>query len=237
MKVLVNGGLNLSELDGWWAEAYSPNVGWAIGDGREHGEDPSWDAKEAEDLYALLEREIIPEFYDRDGAGIPQKWVNRIRESMARLTPVFSANRTVREYTENFYLPAAAGYADRSAEGGKLGQDLLAWQANLAKHWEAVRFGPLKVELQNNANRFEIPVYLGEMDPDAVRVELFAAGENGADPEHQPMNRGAILADGGFVYSACAPTTRDAHDFTPRVVPYHAGASVPLEADEILWQK
>ena len=72
MKVLVNGGLNLSELDGWWAEAYSPEVGWAIGDGREHGSDPSWDASEADTLYGLLEREIIPEFYSRDDRGIPR---------------------------------------------------------------------------------------------------------------------------------------------------------------------
>ena len=66
MKVLVNGGLNLSELDGWWAEAYSPEVGWAIGDGKEHGEDPAWDAQEAETVYTLLESEVIPEFYEHE---------------------------------------------------------------------------------------------------------------------------------------------------------------------------
>ena len=75
MKVLVNGGLNLSELDGWWAEAYSPEVGWAIGDGQEHGDDPSWDAAEAEALYGLLEREVVPEFYTRNEKGIPVGWV------------------------------------------------------------------------------------------------------------------------------------------------------------------
>jgi starch phosphorylase len=237
MKVLVNGGLNVSELDGWWAEAYSPDVGWAIGDGNEHGEDPSWDAKEAVDLYNLLEREIVPEFYDRDDTGLPKKWVTRMRESMARLTPVFSANRTVCEYTEKFYLPAAGAYADRAAGGGKLGQDLLVWQANLTKHWQAVRFGSLRAEFQNNCIRFEVPVYFGGLDPDAVQVELFAAGRNGADSESKLMDRGATLADGGHVYTACVPTKRDAYDFTPRVVPFHAGASVPLEADQILWQK
>ncbi len=71
MKVLVNGGLNLSELDGWWAEAYSPEVGWAIGDGQEHGDDPAWDAQEADALYTLLEAEVIPEFYERDDSGMP----------------------------------------------------------------------------------------------------------------------------------------------------------------------
>ena len=97
-KVVLNGGLNLSVLDGWWAEAYAPDVGWAIGDGREHGEDPAWDAAEAEALYVLLEEHIIPEFYERNDAGIPAKWVARVRESMARLTPEYSAHRAVRQY-------------------------------------------------------------------------------------------------------------------------------------------
>ena len=106
MKVLVNGGINLSELDGWWAEAYTPEMGWALGDGQEHGDDPAWDAAEAEALYDLLEREVIPEFYARDEQGIPTAWVARMRNSMASLTPRFSADRAVREYTEQHYLQA-----------------------------------------------------------------------------------------------------------------------------------
>ncbi len=105
MKVLVNGGLNLSELDGWWAEAYTPEVGWALGDGKEHGDDPAWDAVEAEELYNLLEQEVIPEFYTTDEQGIPETWVARMRESMSRLTPQFSASRAVCEYTDQHYLP------------------------------------------------------------------------------------------------------------------------------------
>jgi glycogen phosphorylase len=98
MKVLVDGGLNLSELDGWWAEAYSPEVGWAIGDGQEHEDnDAGWDAAEAEQLYRLLEEQIVPSFYDQDDTGIPQRWVGKMRQSMARLTPRFSANRAIRE--------------------------------------------------------------------------------------------------------------------------------------------
>ena len=118
MKVLVNGGLNLSELDGWWAEAYSPEVGWAIGDGREHGDDPAWDAADAESLYAVLEKEVIPEFYSRDEHGIPRGWVARMRESMARLTPTFSTNRAVRQYTEEHYLSAAAAFRQRAENRG-----------------------------------------------------------------------------------------------------------------------
>jgi starch phosphorylase len=167
------------------------------------------------------------------GQAVPRKWVARMRESMAQLTPVFSANRTVREYTENL-----AAYADRAADKGKLGQDLVAWQARIATQWQEVRFGSLKVESQNSCIRFEVPVYFGGLDPDAVRVELFAAGQIGAEPACKPMDRGTILSDGGHVYSTCTPpATRNANEFTPRRVPYHAGASVTLEAKEILWQK
>lgn len=86
MKVLVNGGLNLSKMDGWWAEAYRPDVGWALGDGQEHGDDPEWDAAEADALYERVEQEVIPEFYARDAHNRPVAWLTRIRESMARLT-------------------------------------------------------------------------------------------------------------------------------------------------------
>ncbi len=141
MKVLVNGGINLSELDGWWAEAYVPDLGWALGDGQEHGDDPAWDAAEAEVLYERLEREVIPEFYARDAQGIPTAWVARMRESMARLTPRFSANRTVREYTEQHYLPAAAAYHLRGAKKGAIGRQMLDWRHSLEQKWAALRFG------------------------------------------------------------------------------------------------
>ena len=115
MKVLVNGGINLSVLDGWWAEAYAPDVGWALGDGQEHGDDLAWDARDAEALYDLLEHEVIPEFYTRDEQGVPTAWVTRMRESMARLTPRFSTNRAVCEYTEQHYLSMAKSYLARAA--------------------------------------------------------------------------------------------------------------------------
>ena len=140
MKVLVNGGINLSELDGWWAEAYTPEVGWALGDGQEHGDDPAWDAAEAEALYELLEREVIPEFYARDENGIPTAWVERMRESMARLTPRFSADRAVREYTEQHYLPAAAAYRERAANKGATGRQMVDWRHNLEQKWAQAAF-------------------------------------------------------------------------------------------------
>ncbi len=170
MKVLVNGGINLSELDGWWAEAYTPEVGWALGDGQEHGDDPAWDAVEADALYDLLEREVIPEFYTRDKKGIPTAWVARMRESMARLTPQFSANRTVREYTEQHYLPAASAYRERAADRGAMGVQLVNWQRAMEQHWSNLRFGEMKVMTDGEKHVFEVQVYLSGLDPNTVRV-------------------------------------------------------------------
>jgi starch phosphorylase len=239
MKVLVNGGLNLSELDGWWAEAYSPEVGWAIGDGREHGDDPSWDAAEAESLYAVLEREVIPEFYARDEHGIPRAWVARMRESMARLTPAFSTNRVVRQYTEEHYLPAAAAFRQRAENRGSMGADIVAWQAELAKHWSALRFGPATVEQQGEQYLFNVQVVLDEIDPDSVGVELYADAQKDGGPIRQAMTRGERVAGatGAFTYSASVPTGRPVADYTPRLVPWHEGALVPLETPFILWHE
>src|SRR6266498_1109557 len=174
MKVLVNGGLNLSELDGWWAEAYTPEVGWSLGDGQEHDDDPSWDAAEAQALYDLLEREVIPEFYSRNEDGIPTAWVARMRESMARLTPRFSANRTVREYTEGYYLSAAAAYRARAAAKSAVGRQVVDRQHALEQKWATLRFGEVKVETAGEQHVFEVQAYLGDVDPDSVRVELYA---------------------------------------------------------------
>ncbi len=189
MKVLVNGGINLSELDGWWAEAYTPEVGWALGDGQEHGDDPAWDAVEADALYDLLEREVIPEFYTRDKSGIPTAWVKRMRESMARLTPRFSANRAVREYTEQHYLPAAAAYRERAANKGAVGRQMVDWQQAVDRKWGSLRFGDVRVETNADHHVFEVEIFLNDLDPNAVRVELYADGINGGDPVRQEMKR------------------------------------------------
>jgi starch phosphorylase len=238
MKVLVNGGINLSELDGWWAEAYTPEVGWALGDGQEHGDDPAWDAVEAYALYDLLEREVIPEFYARDESGIATAWVKRMRESMARLTPRFSANRTVREYTEQHYLPAAAAYRERAADKGAVGAQVVNWQHTLEQKWATLRFGELKVVSDEGRHVFEVEVYLGSLDPNSVRIELYADGVNSGEPERQEMTRGQPLTDANdSIYSAQLSATRPATDYTARLIPQHDGVAVPLEAIQILWQR
>jgi starch phosphorylase len=239
MKVLVNGGLNLSELDGWWAEAYTPDVGWALGDGQEHDDAPACDAIDAEALYSLLEQEVVPAFYTRDEQGIPKAWVTRMRESMARLTPRFSTNRTVGEYTDRFYLPGAASYLKRAADAGKIAEAITKWRHSLDQNWAAIRFGEVKVETDGDRHVFEVHVYLDGLDPDAVCVELYADCAADRTPMRQAMQRARQLAGavGGCVYRGEVSAARSAGDYTARVIPYCAGVAVPLEAARILWQR
>ena len=239
MKVLVNGGLNLSELDGWWAEAYTPEVGWALGDGLEHGDDPAWDAAEAVTLYERLEQEVIPEFYNRNQQGIPIAWVARMQESMARLTPHYSANRTVREYVERYYIPAAAAYRERAARQGEAGVQMVQWQRALGNNWAHVRFGDVTVETDSQWHRFEAQVYLNGIDPESVHVELYAEASNSGNPVRLEMYRIRQLAgaEHGYVYDVQTPATRPSGDFTARIVPHHPGVAIPLEDAHIFWQR
>ncbi len=238
MKVLVNGGLNLSELDGWWAEAYTPDVGWAIGDGREHDDDPAWDDAEAEQLYSLLEQQVVPEFYNRNESGVPLAWTRRMRESMARLTPAFSATRAVQEYTGKYYAPSAAAYRRRSTDGNAFAESLLVWRRQLSEFWPRLRFDSLNVETDAKGHRFQVQLYLDELPPDAVQVQLYAEALDGAEPVHHTMQRGEQLVGvNAWQYSVVLPGDRPATDYTPRVVPYHPEATVPLESAEILWYR
>jgi starch phosphorylase len=210
-----------------------------LGDGQEHGDDAAWDATEAEALYDRLEREVIPEFYTRDEQGIPTAWVARMRESMARLTPRFSASRAVREYTEQHYLPAASAYRGRAAAKGAVGRNMVNWQHLVEQNWAVLRFGEVKAVTVGEQHVFDVQVYLAGLDPKDVRVELYADGINGGAPVRQEMQRVRQLADasGGYGYSAAVSAARPAGDYTARVMPRCDGVAIPLEDARILWQR
>ena len=239
MKVLVNGGLNLSELDGWWAEAYRPEVGWAIGDGREHGEDPAWDAQEAGQLYRLLEQAVIPVFYERGPDGIPRAWVQRMRASMAELTPQFSTNRMIREYVERLYLPAVQAYRDRTADRADKAVLICQRRKALEEHWTQMGFGELEIQQNGGHLTFTVPVFMPGLEPDAIRVQLFAEPREGEEPAIHPMIRGESVSDPatGYSYSARIPVQRPADDFTPRIIPASGSTLLPIEANLILWYR
>jgi len=238
MKVLANGGLNASTLDGWWAEAYRDGVGWSIGRGLECGASDSDDA-DAASLYDALEREIVPEFYERDALGAPRRWLARMRTSMADLAPRFSANRMVREYVDGIYVPAARLVHQREDGGGGLAKELSAWQARLARDWRSIHFGQLEVVESAGQWSISVPVYLGPLDPSDVAVELYADPVGVAPPERLTMDAIGSLpgAVHGILYQARVSMDRPASDYTPRVIPRHDGVRVPIEMALIAWYR
>jgi glycogen phosphorylase len=234
MKVLVNGGLNVSELDGWWAEAYTPQLGWALGDGQKHDNDPGWDAAEAEDLYAILENDVIPAFYERNAAGLPSAWLAKIRESMTTLTAQFSANRAVRQYTTDYYLRAAEEFQSRQANQCSLGIQMANWRQDLAQAWPNLCFGEIQVTTNDGYHYFQVEVGLDKIAPEHVRVELYADLPDGGVWREEMVQK-EKLPGNSYIYQVQVSADRPVHDFTPRLIPNFPGVAVPLELPLILW--
>ena len=236
MKVLVNGGLNLSELDGWWAEAYTPEVGWGVNGGAEIG-GPADDEREAELLYRLLEEEVVPEFYRRDASGLPRQWIARLRASMTQLTPQFSTNRMLLEYVREHYVPAAADYAQRCADDAAVAKSLWQWERQIRHRWHEVHAGKLEVAQAADGWTFSLPVYLGDLPADSVAAQLYAEAAADQPAARVPMQPTGPVpgAINGVMFRADVSTSRPAADFTARLVPAHPHARVPLETNRILW--
>lgn len=233
MKVLVNGGLNLSKLDGWWAEAYQPDYGWAI-----DGEDSN-DEEDAETLYRLLEQEVVPCFYSRDENGISRAWVQRMRASMAQLAPQFSSNRMMLEYLDTFYAPAITAYRQRRTQGAALARDLQAWEHTLAEHWHEVHFGMSETRKDGQSRYLEVTFYPGDIPLDYLRVELYVPADAHHEATCMPMQwLGPVPeADRGHLFTAAIPDGREAADCTPRARAWHDQAFLPAESSWIAWQR
>lgn len=184
MKAVVNGVLNVSVPDGWWAEGYSPEVGWSIGSG-EHYDDPEeQDAIECDALFSLLEQEVIPLFYTRDANGVPREWVSRMRASMARLGADFNSHRMVQEYAEWGYLPAHRNGTRLARDGHAEARELAAWKAATEAAWPNIT---VRSSVTGNGERnvgesiaVQIDVGLAGLTPGDIAVEV-AAGPPGPD--------------------------------------------------------
>jgi glycogen phosphorylase len=238
MKVLVNGGLNCSILDGWWDEAYQADVGWAIGDGR-GGDAAAVDERDAASLYDTLEQRIIPEFYDRDADGLPRAWLARIRRSMSTLTPAFGSTRMVREYVEKAYLPMAKVQRARWADDCALAKALCDWSDRLERHWSSLRAGEPTVVGADGRWRFSVPVFGGDVPLAAVRVELFADEGPDIPAEVITLHQEHAIPGtaNGHIYAGEVEAGRPAQDYSVRIVPYHPAAHVPAELSLIAWQR
>jgi len=232
MKVLVNGGLNLSSLDGWWAEAYAPDVGWAIG-----SDASTDDGADAEMLYRQLEQEVIPEFYDRDATGVARRWVARIRASMTRLAPQFSSNRMLVEYVQDVYKPAARLFRERAASGGALAVTLAEWDHLVRQRWREIHIADFDATRNGDIWTFRMHMYLGDMPVGAIEPQIYAEPTAKDEPVVVAMQRLAAIpgAVNAHVYTCAVATERPASDFTPRLVPHHPHALWPLELPLVYW--
>lgn len=234
MKVLVNGGLNLSTLDGWWAEAYQPQFGWGLGDGKEH--DPTQDGADAAQLYQLLEEVIIPRFYTRDQEELPREWLQQMRASMAQLTLRFTSNRMLQEYIDQHYLPAAKEFAARIADHASLAKTLNLWTRHLHQHWHEIHIGEQTLSQTPQGWRVDVNIHLGAISPETVAVEAIADAK-GILPARRinlPLARAGIA--NAYHYSGQLPQDRPTSDFSLRVIPSDAHALVPAENALICWQ-
>ncbi len=238
MKVLVNGGLNCSILDGWWDEAYDPDLGWALGD-ESGGAAKEVDARDAESLYEVLETKVVPEFYDRDAAGMPRAWMQRVRKSMSTLTPAFSSARMMREYVEQAYLPRARAIRERFKDKCAKARAMNAWSRTLYKRWPTLHIGRSTVSREDSVWQFAVPVYMGEVSSDSVRVELFADAKGELVPEVILLHQEQAIpgSSNGYIYAGVVETSRPADDYTVRAVPYHPDAILPAELPLIAWQR
>jgi starch phosphorylase len=264
MKAAANGVLNLSTLDGWWDEAWNGNkqegedglddvdtsnshaIGWAIGRGEVY-DDPNYqDEVEAEALYDLLEGDVIPTFYDRGADKLPRRWIARMKASIGSLCHFFNTHRMVREYTERFYLPAAARQEQLAADGLARARSLAAWKERLRQQWAAVRITSVTAgelaELQvNNEIKVQAQVQLETLTPDDVAVELYLGLVNANDEiiEAQtiPMLATGAKRDGIYLFEASAVTCGRSglHGFTVRVLPHHPDLVTPFLPGLIVW--
>lgn len=178
MKALANGVINLSVLDGWWDEGYSRHYGWAIGQGEEYTDHELQDETESRDLYNLLEKEVVPLFYQRGSDDIPRGWVDMMRAGLKDLVPVFNAHRMVQEYGRRYYVPCTERYWNLSADDMSGAKDLAEWRRRLMTNWQSVVVesvvsgGGREIEVGEKIG-VSAQVRLGELTPEDVTVEAY----------------------------------------------------------------
>ena len=234
MKTLVNGGLNLSTLDGWWAEAYEPQFGWGLGDGQEH--DPEQDHADAMQLYQLLEDEVIPRFYNRDSEGLPREWIQQMRNSMVHLTPRFSSNRMMQEYLDHHYQPLAKAFAARNTGNSNLNHTLNQWTRHLHQHWHEIHIGEQSLNQTPQGAQLEVNIHLGAINPETIVVEAIADATSAFPAQRIPLQLVRAGIANAYHYSGLLPKDRPNTDFSVRAIPYHQHAFVPAENPLICWQ-
>jgi starch phosphorylase len=245
MKVIYNGGLNFSILDGWWDEAYDHEVGWAIGNGEEYPEDQAevQDRLESEALYNILEQDIVPLFYNRGRDGLPREWIAKVKNSIRKLGPFFTTHRMVQQYTDMYYMPNFARMVDLTTPDLKKGLEYAAWRMQLEQLWSQVQVR--QVQLANAevqvGKKVEVTatVHLGQLKPEDVRVQVYYGVLNtrgeidaGEAADMKPMNGG----DGVYTFATqLAYSNSGERGISVRVLPHHPSLPTSFQSGIIRW--
>ncbi|MBX3192746.1 MAG: alpha-glucan family phosphorylase [Labilithrix sp.] len=247
MKAAANGALNLSVLDGWWAEAYAKHgarVGWAIGRGEEY-EDGEGDAIEAGLLYDVLEREVVPLFFDRDASGLPRRWIEKMKHAMASLVPEFNTARMVKSYASRFYAPAIDRAARMTANDLAGAKDLARWKQRIHAAWPEIEIAGVTARTATVVRvgdpvEVEAIVDLGALEPGDVAVELYHGPTLGG----HALPRGALApmrverrnADGTYTFVGHIPTEESgSHAFAARVMPWNEALRHTSDTSLVRW--
>ena len=249
MKATANGALNMSVLDGWWEEGYTPETGWAIGRGEEYADDQTeyQDRVEANAIYDLLEKEIVPLFYERGRDGLPRGWIAKMKAAMRDHAGVFNTNRMVREYTERCYLPALARGERLSEEEWQRAKSLAAWKARIQEEWSQLRIERVWAERSDSQElevgdqlQVQAQVQLGGLKPTDVSVQLYYGPLDHAglirDGANLPMLIAQSKGKGRYVFAgAILCRTSGQHGYALRIVPQHEDLGSPFEMGLIRW--
>ena len=246
MKCAPNGGINLSVLDGWWHEGFNGNNGWAIAAEISDGTVEFQSAVDANSLYQLLENQIIPLYYAKPDGKLPLAWLQLMRESIRSVTPVFNTHRMVKEYTERLYIPAARSHENFAQNGCEPATQLSQWKARTRKDWPQVRIHDVQVGNKDRQNilvgeslQVSAHVYLGDVDPNHVRVEAYhGEADNGGikNPSVSVLNASGRNGDGSYLYQGLVPASDSgAYGFSVRVVPTHPHLMQSHELRLIAW--
>jgi starch phosphorylase len=246
MKLAPNGGLNLSVLDGWWAEGYNGHDGWAIGAEIVDGTVEFQNETDANSLYQLLENQIIPLYYAKPDGKLPLAWLQLMRESIRSVTPIFNTHRMVKEYTERLYIPAAKSHEDFTRDNSAGATELSQWKSKMRKDWPQVRIQDVQVANKDRQNilvgeslQVSARVHLGAVDPKHVRVEAYhGEAENGGikNPAMTILNESSQNGDGSYIYQGAVPASESgAYGFSIRVLPTHPRLMQAHELRLITW--
>jgi len=259
MKAAINGALNISTLDGWWCEGYTPEIGWVTGVG-ESCEDPGYqDMVESQAIYNILENEIVPLFYTRTADDLPRAWIRRVKNSISRITPQFNTNRMVGSYTRRFYNPTAARWRYLTAEAPSRAKALSMWKSNMKSLWPEFAIKDVKIHIKNGKGDVELNpkqpqlkvgselsikalIKLGKVKPDDVSVELYhgsvdARGNIRDGSAVRMAHKKTSEQEGEYWFVGTMPCKRTGqHGVAVRVLPRNTDLVDPYDLGLILWE-